>query len=238
MPLKPRNSLASHPAGKALHEQPIDRVIVALDAVVETGAAIDTAVRLAAGTKARLHAVFVEDEQLLRLAGLPVARQVIAGAGVSRLTTGEVESQLRAAAARVREAVLVAARTHAVECSFEIARGAAETAFTTASARDLVLASVVARPVAGKFRVESHWLTALELAPGLFLLARERRRKTAGIGALLDERSARSARLLQAAARPAELAGGPLTVLCPPTLAEAAQFPIGSTSRLPPPQCG
>ena len=43
------------------------------NAVVETGAAINTAVRLAAGTKARLHAVFVEDEQLLRLAGLPVA---------------------------------------------------------------------------------------------------------------------------------------------------------------------
>jgi hypothetical protein len=202
----------------------IERIIVALDATAETRTTIDTAVRLAARAKTSLHVVFVEDEDLLSLAALSVARQVIAGVGATRLTTDEVELQLRAAATRAREAVHVAARTHALECSFEIVRGAVETALASASEHDLVVAGGLARPVAGHLRVESGWLAALELAPGSFLLARERPRKTGGVCALVRERSAGSARLLQSATRLAELAGGALTVLCPPSLVTAKNF--------------
>jgi len=202
----------------------IERVLVALDATAETRTAIDIAAGLAARAKAPLHAVFVEDEDLLSLAGLPVARQVVRGAGGGPLSTEEVELHLRAAATRAREEILVAARLHSLECSFEVVRGGAEAALSAASERDLVVAGALARPFAGHFRVESRWLAALDLAPGPFLLARESRKKSGGVVALLRERTAGAARLLQAAARIAELGGGPLTVICPSALAAAKDF--------------
>lgn len=202
----------------------IERVLVALDATADSRSVIDTAMRLAAGVKAPLHAVFVEDGDLLSLAGLAVARQVIPGTGAGPLTTDEVELHLRAAASRAREAILVAARTLALECSFEIVRGAAEAALSSASARDLVVAGALARPVAGHFRVESRWLAALDLMPGPFLLACEGPKASSGVVALLPEQSAASGRLLQAAARIAQFSGGSLTLICPPALAKAEDF--------------
>ena len=44
------------------------------------GTAIDTAARLAARWRVPLHGVFIEDEELIGLAGLPFARQVTLGA--------------------------------------------------------------------------------------------------------------------------------------------------------------
>jgi nucleotide-binding universal stress UspA family protein len=202
----------------------IERVLVALDATAETRTAIDTAAGLAARAKAPLHAVFVEDEDLLSLASLPIARQVIRGAGAGPLTTEEVELHLRAAATRAREDILVAARMHSLECSFEIVRGGAEAALSAASEHDLIVAGALARPVAGHFRVESRWLAALDLAPGPFLLTRESRKQSSRVVVLLRERGAGSGRLLQAAARMAELGGHPLTVICPSALVAAKGF--------------
>src|SRR6516165_6316383 len=45
--------------------QPIKRLVVSLDAVSETGLAIDTAARLAARWHVPLHGVFIEDEELI-----------------------------------------------------------------------------------------------------------------------------------------------------------------------------
>jgi hypothetical protein len=82
--------------------QEINRVIVPLDAASETGAAIDTAARLAARWRVPLHGVFVEDEELIGLASLPFARQVTLGAGVEPLTKDRVEDHFRAFAERAR----------------------------------------------------------------------------------------------------------------------------------------
>ncbi len=71
-----------------------------LDAASENRTAIDTAVRLAARTGAPLHGIFVEDEDLLSLAGLPFARQVTIGGGAEKLSSETVALQLRAAAER------------------------------------------------------------------------------------------------------------------------------------------
>jgi len=49
--------------------QQIKRVIVPLDASSETATAIDTAARLAARWRVQLHGVFIEDEELIDLAG-------------------------------------------------------------------------------------------------------------------------------------------------------------------------
>ena len=64
----------------------IKRVIVPLDASSETSTAIDTAARLAARWRVPLHGVFIEDEELIGLAGLPFARQVTLGVGPEPLT--------------------------------------------------------------------------------------------------------------------------------------------------------
>jgi len=202
----------------------MERVLVVLDTTAETRTAIDIAVRLAAGAKTPLHAVFVEDEDVLSLAGLPIARQVTTGFGAGPLTTAEVVLQLRAAAKRAHADILLAAQAHGLEPSFEIVRGAAETALSVASARDLVVAGARGRPVAGHFRVESRWLAAFEQAPGPLLLARERRDRRGGVVVLLRERGAGSGRMLQAAARVAELGGSRLTVICPPALVAAKGF--------------
>jgi nucleotide-binding universal stress UspA family protein len=202
----------------------VDRVLVALDATAETRAAIDTAVRLAARSKAPLHAVFVEEEDLLSVAGLSVARQIVLGAGTAPLTAAEVELHWRAAAARAHEDIRVAARGHGLEISFEVVRGAMETALAVASERDLVVAGAFARPVAGHFRVQSRWLAALELAPGPVLLAGGGGPNSGGVVALLPDRSAGSARLLRAAAPLAELGGGRLTLISPPALVAVQNF--------------
>src|SRR5258708_23244118 len=102
----------------------IERVVVALDAVSENRAAIDAAVRLASRWHARLHGVFVEDDDLLRLANLPFARQVSLGAGVETLTLQQAERQLHACAGQARRDIAAAARRRNVECTFDGVRGA------------------------------------------------------------------------------------------------------------------
>ena len=78
----------------------VERVVVALDAASENRAAIGAAARLAARWKARLHGVFVEDDDLIRLAHLPFARQVTLGIGVEPLTLQHAERQIRVFAER------------------------------------------------------------------------------------------------------------------------------------------
>ena len=202
----------------------IERVLVALDAAADTRTAIAAAVRLAARAGTPLHAVFVEDEDLLSLAGSPIARHIVSGAGAAPLSAADVELQLRAAAARARAEILAAARAQAVRFSFEVVRGAAAAALAAASERDLIVAGALARPVAGHFRIESRWLAALELAPGPFLLARDSGAKSGGVAALLRSRSAAAGRVIHAAARIAELGGAGLTVIAPAALAAAADF--------------
>lgn len=204
--------------------EPIERVLLTLDAIHETRTAIDLAVRLAKHAKLRLHVVFLENEDLLHLASLPVAREVVPGVGAGPLASEQVELLLRAAATRAQREIAAAAQKHAIENSFEVVRGSAETALAVASESDLIVAGALTRPVAGHFRIESGWPAAVELAPGPILLARDRSDKSRGVVVLLRERSAGFARLLQTAARMAELGGGALTVICPPVLAAAEDF--------------
>lgn len=219
--------VSSRPAAR-----PIERVVVPLDAASENRIAIDTAARLAARAKAPLHGIFVEDEDLLHLAGLPFARQMTLGADAEPLTTEHVELHLRIAAERARQDLLVAAKRHGVECSFEVVRGASESALTGASERDLVVAAWLTRPIAGNFRVECRWWSSIEVAPGPFLLARHLWRASGSVVMLLRDRGAGSVRLLDAAAQIAQAADRVLTVICPPAVAGAARFETWIADRL------
>jgi len=202
----------------------IDRIVVALDAVSENRAAIDTAVRLAVRWRARLHGVFVEDDDLLRLAHLPFARQVSLGAGVERLTLQQAERQLRAFAEHARRDVAAAATRQNVDWSFAVVRGAAAAGIAAASATDFIVAGTATRPIGGHFRSESRWWAAVEPALASFLLASRAWDRHAAVVTLVRNREPVAERLLDGAAQLAEAVGGQLTIICPSELAEDEGF--------------
>ncbi|MGD9028912.1 MAG: universal stress protein, partial [Anaerolineae bacterium] len=57
-------------------ELTIRRILIALDASSHSIAALRAAARLASSLEAELHGLFVEDINLLRAAGLPMAREL------------------------------------------------------------------------------------------------------------------------------------------------------------------
>jgi nucleotide-binding universal stress UspA family protein len=211
---------------------PIERVVVPLDAASESPTAIDTAARLAAEAKAPLHGIFVEDEDLLRLARLPFARQMTLGARAEPLTGEHIELHLRSAAERARRELFAAAKRHGVRGSFEIVRGASDSALTGASARDLVVAGALTRPIAGHLRVECRWWSSIEAMPAPLLLARHAWRARGSVAMLLSNRGAASLRLLEAAAQIAEAADRMLTVIYPPAIAGAKPLENWIAERL------
>jgi hypothetical protein len=211
---------------------PIERVIVLLDTASEPRTAIDTAARLAARVQAPLHAIFVEDEDLLALAGLPFTRQTTLGAAAEDLTTSHIELHLQVAAGRARGELLAAARRHRVEASFEIVRGASDSVLATASERDLVVAGGLTRPIGAHFRMTCRWWSALEAARGPLLLARHAWSTSGSVVLLLRDRDAASARLLEAATQAAQAADRVLTVICPPAVADVAGLDEWIADRL------
>jgi hypothetical protein len=209
----------------------IERVVVALDAVSENRAAIEAAARLAARWKARLHGVFVEDEDLLRFADLPFARQVSLGAGVETLTLQQAERQLRVFAERARHEMSAAARRHGVEASFEIVRGASEGGVVAAST-DFVVVGSLTRPIGGHFRVESRWWSAVQPASASFLLTHRDWDPQGSIVVLLHNRGPAAERLLDAAAHFAEHHGGRLAVIRTQELVDDENFEAWLGDRL------
>lgn len=165
-----------------------------------------------------MHGLFVEDEDLLRVAGLPFARQVTIGRGAERLSREGIALQLRAAAERARQELFGAANRRRVKCTFEIVRGADELRAAGASERDLVITGGSARPIAGHFRVERRWWSLLEAAAAPFLLARTLWTAPGSVVTLLRDRDAAAARLFDMAAQIAAANDSTLTVLYVPAL--------------------
>jgi hypothetical protein len=211
---------------------PINRVVVTLDAASENLAAIDTGVRFAARARAPLHGVFVEDEDVLSLPNLPVARQITLGAGAQPFTGEAIELHLRAEAERARDELFAAARRHRVKCTFEIVRGASAAALAGSSERDLVVAGALTRPIAGHFHLDCRWWSSIESASGPLLLARHAWSAVGGVVMLLRDRGAAGIRLLDTAAQIAEAREGVLTALCPPAVAGSEGFERWAAERL------
>lgn len=100
---------------------------------------MQAAARLAAGTGAELAGLFVEDINLLRLAGLPFARETGMLAGSRALGLVEVERALRVEAAQAQRMLAEAARALQANWTFRIARGQMLTEALAESADLLVL---------------------------------------------------------------------------------------------------
>ena len=106
------------------HHAPIRRILLALDTATHNIAAFEAATGLAARLDAELHALFVEDINLLRLAALPFARETrLTSATTRRLQNQDIERALRAEATRAQATLATVATRLNVRWSFQVTRG-------------------------------------------------------------------------------------------------------------------
>lgn len=105
-------------------ERPIRRILVGIDTSASSLAALEAALALAADHGAKVEGLFVEDLNLIRLAQLPFARQVISLGGHSRqVGLRDMEQQLRIQADEARGALAESAYQYGVRWSFRVVRG-------------------------------------------------------------------------------------------------------------------
>jgi hypothetical protein len=200
-----------------------ERLVVVLDAASDHRAALNAAARLAARWGAPLHGLFVKDDELIRLARLPFARQVTLGVGAEPLTPPQAERQMRVYAERARQELAAAARRHGVDWSFETAQVPPDGDVMVAATGDFMVTGIASRPIGGHFRIECRWWSARPASASL-LYAHHNRRERGTVVAVLRNREPAAERLLEIAARLAAADDEALTVICPPELADSAGF--------------
>ena len=195
-------------------EPAIRRILVALDASPHSLAALEAAAELAAGLKAELLGLFVEDINLLRLAELPFAREMGVFSTTRRqLDILEVERELRAQASRARRALAIAAGRAQVPWSFRVARGViAAELLAAASEADLVILGKVGWSLTGRRHMGSTARAVLSQATCLTLILQEGVRLSLPILVVYDG-STIAQKALSAAIRLVRGKNGYLTVL-------------------------
>ncbi|MEX2647431.1 MAG: universal stress protein, partial [Alphaproteobacteria bacterium] len=112
----------------------VRRILVALDASASSLAALEAAAEMAARLHAELAGLFVEEDDLLRLAALPFARAYSTDAAdLARLDVEAMRRALRVQAERARRALEDAAMRHRLPWSFRVAQGAVAAALAEAA---------------------------------------------------------------------------------------------------------
>ena len=142
-------------------EPRIRSILVALDASRVSREALVAAVRAAESLGADLHALFVEDSDLLRTAELPFTSEISHSAAVRELDPERLARDLRARADELRQELTRAAGAR-VTWTFEIGRGTvAAEALPAAEGVDLLVLGVRGRSAAARGRVGSTARAAL-----------------------------------------------------------------------------
>ena len=142
---------------KKEQELKIQRILVALDASTHSLAALDAAAELAASMQAELLGIFVEDENLLHLAGLPFSQELRSPTATSQpMNSEEMERQLHLQAAQARWALEKAAERVNAQWSFRTIRGQVTPSVLSAALdADLVAMGRVSRPLHTRSRLGS-----------------------------------------------------------------------------------
>ena len=192
-----------------------ERIVVAVDASAASLLALELAADLAAALGTRLAGLYVEEEELLHVAGLPFGRLVRAQSGeLAPFTADELERQWRAMAAEARAALTRAAQARHIASSFEVVRGRAAQVMAEA-ARGARLASLGSSGARGA-RIGSVARAALAATDASLLLVPPRRRAGVRWLAVLDTPGTAPAVLAMAAALgEAGAASAPLLALTP-----------------------
>lgn len=119
----------------------VRRVLAAYDAVTSDEASLQVLAEMAMRLQAELELLFVEDIDLVRVAGLPLARQINLRTGAAGpLALNELEAEMRAAGTRLRRRLADAAAQRHIRWSFRTVRGEAVDEILLASeAADLLV---------------------------------------------------------------------------------------------------
>jgi hypothetical protein len=119
------------------------RIVVALDPSSST-TALATAVDLARATEAEIVGLFIEDADLIRLAALPLAREVGFPSAVRReFDVSAIERSFRAYASRMREDLRRRLTGETLKWTFQVVRGPfVEALATVVDERDLAIMSL------------------------------------------------------------------------------------------------
>ncbi len=118
----------------------VKRILVALDASPHSLAALEAAAELAARFQAELAGLFVEDENLIRVANLPFVSEIgIFSATRRRIGSREIERQIRVQRRRVRRTFTATTQRAQIAWSFRVARGRVLSEVLTAASEADVL---------------------------------------------------------------------------------------------------
>lgn len=133
------------------------RILVAFDPATAHRVAVEAVVDLAALLDAELEALFVEDTNLVRLAGLPFVRQFNhRGGGGRPLELAAVEAELRALAATAERHLAAVAAARGIRWSFRRARGPVPGEVAAAAAQaNLIVLETSSRPLGSLPRLAS-----------------------------------------------------------------------------------
>jgi nucleotide-binding universal stress UspA family protein len=102
----------------------IHSILAAVDATLDSASVVETAAQLALGFNAELNGIFVEDINLLRLAGLPFARELSWSTAMElQLDYQRMERALRGHAAHAQQAVVNITTRLQLHASLQIVRG-------------------------------------------------------------------------------------------------------------------
>lgn len=195
----------------------IRRLLVALDASPQSLAALEAAADLAARADADVHGLFVEDVDLLRLAGRAAAQVVDAASAALRMTDlAEMERTLHALAVRAERALAEAAGRGRVRSSFRVARGrVAAEILAAAEETDVVCLGRSSWSGGRGARIGATARSVIAGAPGAVLLVAAADRP-ASLPVVLFDGSPQSLRALAAARAISRRDGGRIRVLLPP----------------------
>lgn len=152
----------------------IRRILVALDASTNSRAALSAAINLAETLKTEVLGLFVEDINLLRLAELPFAREVLfAEPGARRLEQESIVRKLRARAAILRREIEELAGEHKVSSSFQVRRGSVEKELLSAVLEsDLLVVGRLGQSVSRRIRLGSTARAIVDRATSAVLLVK------------------------------------------------------------------
>jgi nucleotide-binding universal stress UspA family protein len=112
----------------------VRRIAVALDASEQSRRLLDLASGIAAALEAELEGVFVEDADLIRLAGLPFLREFrLSTLGEDSIDAERLQREMRATARRVKETLERSAGRIGCAWSFRVWRGDVEAEILSAA---------------------------------------------------------------------------------------------------------